>query len=63
MLHLFVKHSADRISSLQENLSANVRQEAERKMVALEDELNGKEQKAKERKYSQKYHKVRFFGR
>ena len=51
------------ITSLpQEKLSASVRQEAERKLVALEDDLKTKEMQQKEKNNAQRYHKVRFFG-
>jgi hypothetical protein len=45
-----------------ENISASVRQEADRKLIALEDELLTKEQQQKEKNNAQRYHKVRFFG-
>jgi hypothetical protein len=48
---------------LKENLSAPVRQEAERKLIALQDEISAKETQQKERKNAQRYHKIRFFER
>ncbi|UZJ55182.1 hypothetical protein CBS101457_004502 [Exobasidium rhododendri] len=46
-----------------ENISASVRQEADRKLIALEDELLTKEKQQVEKNNAQRYHKVRFFER
>lgn len=50
-------------SILQDSTSASARQEAERKLVALEDELESRQSSVRERKNAVRYHKVRFFGR
>lgn len=46
-----------------EKLSASSRQDAERKLAALEDELERRSSAQKERKNAQRYHKIRFFER
>jgi len=47
---------------LKENLAADVRVETERRLRALEADLAHAETARKERTYSIKYHKVKFFG-
>lgn len=47
---------------IQDNLSASVRQEAERKLIALQDDFKTKETQQRERKNAQRSHKIRFFG-
>lgn len=46
-----------------DKLSALSRQDAERRLAALEDELERRTNAQKERKNAQRYHKVRFFER
>ena len=46
-----------------EKILASARTDAERRLIALEDELNRREFSQKERKNSTRYHKVRFFER
>ncbi|PWN34849.1 uncharacterized protein FA14DRAFT_160276 [Meira miltonrushii] len=46
-----------------EKILASARTDAERRLTALEDELNRREFSQKERKNSTRYHKVRFFER
>lgn len=46
-----------------EKILASARSDAERRLIALEDELNRREFAQKERKNATRYHKVRFFER
>lgn len=47
---------------MKDTVKADARQEAERKLAALEGELKSRTLAQRERKNATRYHKVRFFG-
>lgn len=46
-----------------ENLAPDVRQEAERRLISLEQDLETRQSSEHDRKNAERYHKVRFFER
>lgn len=46
-----------------ENLAPDVRQEAERRLISLEEDLEARQSSEHDRKNAERYHKVRFFER